>query len=91
LLYYAQGKYTEAEALYQRALKMREQVLGPQHPDVANSLNNLAWLYSALGKYAEAEPLYQRALKICEQVLGPDHPHSVTCRNNLAALRQVFP
>jgi len=29
--------------------------LGPDHPDVAMSLNNLAALYSNQGKYAEAE------------------------------------
>ena len=38
--------------------------LGPDHPDVAASLNNLAELYRAQGKYADAEPLYQRALVI---------------------------
>jgi tetratricopeptide (TPR) repeat protein len=63
--------------------------LGSQHPDVAQSLNNLAALYYAQGKYEEAEPLYQRALKIWDQALGPYHPHSVTCRNNLAALHRA--
>ena len=51
-----------------------EQALGPDHPDVAYPLNNLAILYKEQGKYAEAEPLYQRALRIREQTLGPDHP-----------------
>jgi tetratricopeptide (TPR) repeat protein len=68
-LYHA-GTYGDAESLYQRALKMREQVLGPQHPDVAQSLNNLAALYYAQGKYTEAEPLLQRALQIWEHALA---------------------
>ncbi len=50
-----------------------EQSLGPDHPDVASPLNNLANLYFEQGKYSEAEPLYQRALAIWEQSLGPDH------------------
>ena len=33
--------------------------LGPDHPDVAHSLNNLAGLYQKTGRYAEAEPLYK--------------------------------
>ena len=39
-----QGKYGDAEPLYKRALTIREEVLGPRHPDVASSLNNLASL-----------------------------------------------
>jgi hypothetical protein len=56
-----QGKYAEAEHLYCRALSIREEVLGPRHPNVATSLNNLAVLNQAQGKYAEVEPLYRRA------------------------------
>ena len=41
-LYYMQGKYSEAETLYQRALAIDEKVLGPEHPDVTPPLNNLA-------------------------------------------------
>ena len=64
MLYNKQGKYDEAEPLYQRALAINEKVLGPDHPDTATSLNNLAALYNNQGKYDEAEPLYQRALAI---------------------------
>ncbi len=62
-LYTEQGKYAEAEPLYQRALRIWEQALGPDHPQVAYPLNGLANLYKEQGKYAEAEPLYQRALQ----------------------------
>ena len=68
-LYRDQGRYEQAEALYQRALAIREQVLGSEHPQVATSLNNLAGLYQSQGKYEQAEALYQRALVIREQVL----------------------
>jgi tetratricopeptide (TPR) repeat protein len=50
-----------------------EKALGPEHPNVATSLNNLAALYKAQGRYAEAEPLYRRALEIWEKALGPEH------------------
>ena len=42
------------------SLAIREKALGPDHPDVATSLNNLAELYEAQGRYADAEPLYKR-------------------------------
>src|SRR5437016_1313345 len=44
-LYSEQGKYAEAEPLYQRVLQIWEQTLGPQHPNAAYPLNNLAILY----------------------------------------------
>ena len=47
----AQGKYSEAEGLYKRALAIREQALGASHPDVAQTLANLANVYRDQGKY----------------------------------------
>ena len=78
MLYDNQGKYSDAEPLYQRALVIKEKALGPDHPDTALSLNNLASLYDNQGKYSDAEPLYQRALVIREKALGPDHPGTAT-------------
>ncbi|CAM9762259.1 unnamed protein product [Ectocarpus sp. 8 AP-2014] len=43
-LFNIQGKYAEAEPLYERSQAIQEKVLGPEHPDVATSLNNRAWL-----------------------------------------------
>ncbi len=79
-----QGKYAEAEPLYQRALDIWEQQLGPEHPLVAYALNGLAILYKEQGKYVEAEPLYQRALRIREQKLGPEHLETAETIHNLA-------
>ena len=39
------------EPLYKRALAIREKALGPDHPDVATSLDNLAALYRAQSRY----------------------------------------
>ena len=38
LLYYAQGKYEEAEPLYKKALKMCKDVLEANHPDTSPKL-----------------------------------------------------
>jgi tetratricopeptide (TPR) repeat protein/transcriptional regulator with XRE-family HTH domain len=78
--------YTLAEPLYQRSLHIFEQQLGPEHPDMAYPLNNLATLYKEQGKYAEAEPLYRRALHIREQQLGPEHLEVAHPLNGLALL-----
>src|SRR6476620_12658040 len=46
-LYTSQGQYANAEPLYKRSLVIKEKVLGPDHPDVAVSLNGLAGLSDA--------------------------------------------
>ena len=84
LYLYEHALYTIAEPLYQRALQIREQVLGIEHSDVANSLNGLANLYFQQGKYAEAENFYQRALRIWEQEVGKEHPDVADILYNLA-------
>ena len=71
---YRAGRYNEAMPLAKRILEIRENALGPDHPEVVQSLNNLALLYATTGDYARAEPLYQRALGIRENALGLDHP-----------------
>jgi len=86
-LYASQGRYAEAEPLYQRALAARERVLGAEHPSTLTSVNNLAVLYESQGRHAEAEPLYQRALDGMERVLGKDHPDTKVVRENLKGLR----
>jgi tetratricopeptide (TPR) repeat protein/CHAT domain-containing protein len=83
---YDAGKYADAIPLAQRALAIREKALGPDHPDVATSLYNLANLYHSQGRYAEAEPLYQRSLAIREKALGRDHLDVAASLNNLALL-----
>ena len=83
---YRQGKYNEAIPLAEKALAIREKVLGQEHPDVALSLNNLAMLYESQGNYTKAEPLLVRSLAIKEKVLGQKHPDVATSLNNLAGL-----
>jgi CHAT domain-containing protein/Tfp pilus assembly protein PilF len=72
--------------LHQRALAIREKVLGSEHADTAGSLNNLAAIYDTLGQYDQALPLYQRALAIREKVLGLEHADTAGSLNNLAYL-----
>jgi tetratricopeptide (TPR) repeat protein len=83
---YREGRYSKATLVAEQALTVAKENVGPEHPDVATSLINLALLYYTQGHYAKAEPLYKRALEIREKALGPDHPNVATSLNNLAHL-----
>ncbi|MEK6617818.1 MAG: tetratricopeptide repeat protein, partial [Nitrospirota bacterium] len=72
--WYKKGLYTQAIPLAREAVNLFEVARGPDHPDVATSLNNLAELLQTTGDLTEARPVYERALKIRERALGPDHP-----------------
>jgi len=83
---YDQAHYAEAEPLFQRAWRIWEQALGPDHRQVAYALYGLAILYKKQGKYEEAEPLFHRAWGIWEQAFGPDHPQVAYLLHSLAEL-----
>ncbi|HZL70244.1 MAG TPA: tetratricopeptide repeat protein [Candidatus Limnocylindrales bacterium] len=80
------GDYAAAEPLFRRALAIDDKALGPEHPDVARDLSNLAELLYHKGEYPAAEPLFRRALAIDEKALGPDNPDVAIRLNNLGLL-----
>lgn len=67
LLYTHGSEYAKAEPLYRRALAMRENALGPDHPLVAGCLNNYADLLDALNQPERAAELRARASTITAQ------------------------
>jgi tetratricopeptide (TPR) repeat protein len=87
-VYYAQGKYQEAEALYTQTIRVQRRVLGPQHPDTLASTSDLAGAYAAQGKYKEAEALYSQDLEIERRVLGPEHPDLLGTVSNITSMYQ---
>jgi tetratricopeptide (TPR) repeat protein/tRNA A-37 threonylcarbamoyl transferase component Bud32 len=86
----ARGDAAEAQRLHEQALALREEVLGPTHPDVATSLSNLALVRTDMEAYEEAADLHARALAIREEALGPEHPNVASSLDNLAAVRGVL-
>ena len=85
-LYHDQGQYAEAEPLFERALAIREQALGPGASERGHEPQQPGGALPGPRQYAKAEPLYQRALAIGEKALGPEHPDVATSLNNLVQL-----
>src|SRR5262245_8157377 len=52
--------YLKAERLLREAAATQEAGLGPDHPDVAGTLNNLAFVCERLNKVEDAERGYRR-------------------------------
>lgn len=88
LLYQSMGRYTEALPLYERALKIYNQLSKGENPGIAAIYNNLAFLYEATGRYVEALDLYQKTLEVYKRVLGEVDPVVASTLSNLGLLYQ---
>jgi tetratricopeptide (TPR) repeat protein len=67
-----EGDYEGAMRDQRRALELKEQALGPLHPDTAISTMNLGNVLHDIGRDAEAEPYGRRAAETMERILGPE-------------------
>ena len=78
----AQGNYEDAKPLYERSLAIREKVLGPDHPDVATCLNNLAGLLESQVRGDTLGPSSVPQLaNVCDWLEGRVH----NCRTPLSS------
>src|SRR5690242_4726765 len=79
----AAGDFPTAERLLREAAAMQEAALGSEHPDLAKTLNNLAFVCERTNNLGEAERGYRRAHAIAVASLGPRHPFVATSVKNL--------
>jgi hypothetical protein len=80
----AAGDYAAAETLLREAVVLQEASLGPLHPDLANTLNNLGVVCEINHNDGDAEQCFRRAYAIATTALKPDHPFVATSRQNLS-------
>lgn len=84
-----QGKVTEAEPLFQRALAIWDATPDPDPQMLGLTLQDLGGLYIGRNETDRAEPLLKRALAIAEASLGPDHLQVRIALQNLMVMYRV--
>lgn len=77
------GDFALADERLRGAARIQEAELGPLHPDLANTLNNLAVVAEQTGRLGDAETFYRRAVAITSAALPPDDPMVAASRANL--------
>jgi tetratricopeptide (TPR) repeat protein len=87
-LSYAFGELQETEHLLKQIFTIQGKLLGSEHPDLAQTLNNLGVLRHTQGRHTEAEAFYLWALEICEAHLDARDPQALSLMNNYAACLQ---
>ncbi|MBX2822389.1 MAG: tetratricopeptide repeat protein [Rhodothermaceae bacterium] len=82
----AQGYPKEAEALYLLVLAARKDRLGPDHPDTATSIHDLAILFEEHGLFDKAAPLQENLLSIYQNVHGKNSAEAAQALNDLGGI-----
>lgn len=80
--------------LLTRAEYLQRETGGPDHPEIATTLNSRASWYRLKGDIAAAEAAYCLCRAIRIRVLGPDHPHTLIADINITSFlhaRRQFP
>ena len=77
------GDLGSADGLLRQAARIQESELGPLHPDLASTLNNLAIVAERTGRPGDAETFYRRAAAIAAASLPANHPMVAASRQNL--------
>jgi tetratricopeptide (TPR) repeat protein len=65
------GDFTTAIFKFEKAVAIKERILGAMHPEVGALLNNVAVTLKDVGQYDKSAELYRRTLTIWEEVRIP--------------------
>jgi CHAT domain-containing protein/tetratricopeptide (TPR) repeat protein len=88
--HYLAGRLAEATEALQKALQVSRRLYAQQdHPQLAESLNDLAVVLQARRKYTDAEPLCREAVGMFRRLYPKhDHPDLAITLNNLVLVLQ---
>ncbi len=78
------GHDAEALPLFEEAVALKSSTFGPQHPEVAISLDELGIQLFAVERYEDALSTFSQSYSILAQVHGPDNPRLSMVLNNMA-------
>ena len=87
IIYQGQKRWKEAEELALRVIELRQNALGPQHPDTVHKKAELVVSYSRQRRWVEAERLQLQVLEMKERILGPEHPDVMKSQSALAVIQ----
>lgn len=81
-----QGHYDAGRDASAGALVIRERELGPMHPELLATLNDLGNRYNLLGKADLAQSTHERTLELAQTQFGPAHRKTGMALASLAAV-----
>ena len=86
ILYTKQARWDDAIVRLQHGLALREQLFGPEHPELAPFHNTWGNALFFQRDYEGALEHYREALRLWELNFGPEHPDVASVNNNIGAV-----
>ncbi|MAT47848.1 MAG: hypothetical protein CMO35_10535, partial [Verrucomicrobiaceae bacterium] len=80
------GLHNKAQPLLERALALRREHLGNEHPDTLSSINQMGLCLSSMGRHEEAASFVREALEARRLTLGNEDPHTLQSISNMGVL-----
>ncbi|KAN0083379.1 hypothetical protein V8E54_002467 [Elaphomyces granulatus] len=83
---YSDGRYHEAEVLFNEVFEKRRKRLKNDDEEMLSSTAWMASTYQEQGRWTEAEKLEVQVMETLKTVLGPEHPDTMTSMGRLALI-----
>jgi tetratricopeptide (TPR) repeat protein len=87
--YSAEGRYADAEKVYQKTLELKEDMLGRANPAIIPAVDDVARVSFAQMKYDQASDLIARELRIMEREYGDNDPRLVPSLEQVARVLEA--
>ncbi len=84
--YWYLGDQEKALEQQERAVAIRRQELGPEHPETVGAMNDLAIVLDRMGRFAEEQEILEVVVAVKRRALGPEDPVTLRSANNLAVV-----
>ncbi len=85
-MYYSQGKYQQADSIFQISLKEKLLLFEPDHPEVGRSYYSLGMMAKEKKNYASAQKFFNRSYQIRKKSLGEQNPVTADVKYAIAEL-----
>ncbi|WP_152017878.1 tetratricopeptide repeat-containing protein [Aliarcobacter butzleri] len=80
------GEFKKALEYQEKILRLAEETLEKNHPNLATSYNNISMIYRAIGNLKKALEYQEKSLKLKEEILGDKHPDLAKSYNNISTI-----
>lgn len=87
--YSAEGRYADAEKVYQKTLELKEDILGRANPAIIPAVDDVARVSFAQMKYDQAADFMSRELRIMEREYGDSDPKLLACLEQVARVLEA--
>jgi tetratricopeptide (TPR) repeat protein len=84
--YWYLGDQEKALHQQERAVALRRQELGLEHPETVGAMNDLAIVLDRMGKFAQEQRILEEVVEVKRRTLGPEDPVTLRSVSNLATV-----